>query len=800
MAGSAMGTVGKAAVSAASGLNVVGLAASRAGIMMQAADAHVAAYRAHLASLPAATNAAKSGLDRLGAAANDNINRLQSTPGNIAAQFQDIGVTAAAGMNPLLIALQQGTQLSAAMAGGIRPLIGGILQLFSVTTILTIGLVGLAAAGLQMIDWMSVGKAALNGLATALEVAAPYAAALGATLLLAFAPQIIAGIYAAAAAIGGALVSGIGAATTAMIAFAIADPFTAIILTIGLLVAVVYGLSKVFGGVFGDIIGIVDKSINYIIAFFVGGFNAIRKTWSQLPGAIGDIAIRTANNVITAIETMVNGSIRLINSLIAGASLALPGLSGLGQIAPISIPHMDNTHKGEALAVAKQWGVETGKAAGKAARGEYTTELMNGVKSVAKDAAGFLRGIAGGMGAGDGKTPKGGAGGGTDPKGRTPKTEKTTAEKFDEILSDASKQQRALNQAGAQVGIYGEALSQLKYQQELFNNAQDKGIPLLDETTGKLNLYGQQLLKISESLAAQAEANRRASFIEDMVVNLDAQQRALNQSRAEIGLTGAALIAYRFEQDLLNKAIAAHITLTPKELDAIHQAAVGYGQQSEAIRKMRENLEFTRDTTRGFFNDFFGGLREGESLFKSFGDAVLNTLNKIIDKLQTSFINGLIDNLIGSLGKSVGGGLFGGKAPTNGGGGYRGGANALGNAFGNQGVMPYAKGGVVGSPTMFAFGKGGSKLGIMGEAGEEAILPLKRGPDGSLGVQAGGGSGGGTVVQNSVKVDNHFNLDGAVSPETIVRMIQQGGARTKQEVERGLMDTLSRLQRDGATV
>lgn len=152
------------------------------------------------------------------------------------------------------------------------------------------------------------------------------------------------------------------------------------------------------------------------------------------------------------------------------------------------------------------------------------------------------------------------------------------------------------------------------------------------------------------------------------------------------------------------------------------------------------------------------------------------------------------------MGKSVGGGLFGGKAPTNGGGGYRGGANALGNAFGNQGVMPYAKGGVVGSPTMFAFGKGGSKLGIMGEAGEEAILPLKRGPDGSLGVQAGGGSGGGTVVQNSVKVDNHFNLDGAVSPETIVRMIQQGGARTKQEVERGLMDTLSRLQRDGATV
>jgi len=51
-------------------------------------------------------------------------------------------------------------------------------------------------------------------------------------------------------------------------------------------------------------------------------------------------------------------------------------------------------------------------------------------------------------------------------------------------------------------------------------------------------------------------------------------------------------------------------------------------------------------------------------------------------------------------------------------------------------VTPFAEGGVVSAPTYFPMG---GDLGLMGEAGAEAILPLKRGPDGSLGVSAGGG-------------------------------------------------------------
>ena len=58
-------------------------------------------------------------------------------------------------------------------------------------------------------------------------------------------------------------------------------------------------------------------------------------------------------------------------------------------------------------------------------------------------------------------------------------------------------------------------------------------------------------------------------------------------------------------------------------------------------------------------------------------------------------------------------------------------ASAIGGALG--GVMPFARGGVVNGPTLFPMARG---MGLMGEAGPEAVLPLARGPDGRLGVRA----------------------------------------------------------------
>lgn len=70
-------------------------------------------------------------------------------------------------------------------------------------------------------------------------------------------------------------------------------------------------------------------------------------------------------------------------------------------------------------------------------------------------------------------------------------------------------------------------------------------------------------------------------------------------------------------------------------------------------------------------------------------------------------------------------------------------ANGAGFAQGR--VMPFADGGVVSGPTTFPM-RGG--VGLMGEAGPEAIMPLARGTDGKLGVRAGGGGRPVNVVMN----------------------------------------------------
>lgn len=63
---------------------------------------------------------------------------------------------------------------------------------------------------------------------------------------------------------------------------------------------------------------------------------------------------------------------------------------------------------------------------------------------------------------------------------------------------------------------------------------------------------------------------------------------------------------------------------------------------------------------------------------------------------------------------------------------------AQGGAFTQGRVMPFAQGGIVSAPTHFPM-RGG--VGLMGEAGPEAIMPLRRGPDGRLGVASAGGGG-----------------------------------------------------------
>ena len=64
--------------------------------------------------------------------------------------------------------------------------------------------------------------------------------------------------------------------------------------------------------------------------------------------------------------------------------------------------------------------------------------------------------------------------------------------------------------------------------------------------------------------------------------------------------------------------------------------------------------------------------------------------------------------------------------------------SAMGNVFAKNKIVPYKMGGIVNKPTLFPMANG---MGLMGEAGPEAIMPLKRGANGKLGVQSSGGVG-----------------------------------------------------------
>ena len=124
---------------------------------------------------------------------------------------------------------------------------------------------------------------------------------------------------------------------------------------------------------------------------------------------------------------------------------------------------------------------------------------------------------------------------------------------------------------------------------------------------------------------------------------------------------------------------------------------------------------------------------------------------------------------------------------------------ADGGVFAGNNIVPYRKGGVVAAPTMFQYG--GSKLGIMGEAGPEAILPLKRGSSGRLGVEMHGGGGGGVTTVNYTGPTLNFNGDEFVPKSAVNSIIfkaaNKGAAMGETRTMRSLQNNRSSRSRVG---
>ncbi len=185
------------------------------------------------------------------------------------------------------------------------------------------------------------------------------------------------------------------------------------------------------------------------------------------------------------------------------------------------------------------------------------------------------------------------------------------------------------------------------------------------------------------------------------------------------------------------------------------------------LAKMEQSLVFTTREVSSLTSGFSSGLR------RAFDGVVFDgkRLSEALGDVAQSMIDTVYDVAISPVQSAVGGalaqglnGLLSGVMPF-----------AQGAAFSQGRVTPFAKGGVVASATSFPM-RGGT--GLMGEAGAEAIMPLTRGADGRLGVQAQGGGRAVTVVMNISTPD------------------VQGFQRSQSQIAARAMRALSRGQRN----
>ncbi|MEH2667955.1 hypothetical protein DXU07_00495 [Bradyrhizobium elkanii] len=320
----------------------------------------------------------------------------------------------------------------------------------------------------------------------------------------------------------------------------------------------------------------------------------------------------------------------------------------------------------------------------------------------------------------------------------------------------------------------------------------------------------------------------------DGSLQIKAQADATAIQTATIGMSAGAAAEYVARMTALTDAVRNHKQMTDQDKAAIdaQAKALGAAAQANAIRQVQNDIRFGSQTsllspddvqiaqqlktiypdvatalssveaaalrTNAAFasvsstvsSDLVTGITDALDSTKSFGQAFSDTSKLVIRAIEEMIVKLLVvgplmRSLQSSFGGLTGGGLdfgslLGSSGVTYGAPGTAGSnlfgpvaPSALGNIFSRGNIVPFARGGVVTRPTLFPMANGGT--GLMGEAGEEAVMPLRRGPDGRLGVSAGGigaandnGGASGNVVVNI------YNAPSGSDPQTSVSRSNNG--------------------------
>lgn len=227
-----------------------------------------------------------------------------------------------------------------------------------------------------------------------------------------------------------------------------------------------------------------------------------------------------------------------------------------------------------------------------------------------------------------------------------------------------------------------------------------------------------------------AEEQKRAELMKQYkgnIAEVDTQMKIYNETKQK-------------KVDLTTEEIKQAATIVNEEKKVAAQTAA----TAEAAKKAAESQKQWNNQLTSAFKDAIMNS-------KNLGDALSNLANRVQDML----VNKALDSLLGGMFASM--------------------KFAKGAAFSAGGVTAFASGGVVNSPTMFPM-RGG--MGMMGEAGAEAIMPLTRTSSGDLGVKA---VGAGTVVNTSINI----NVSGGTKEQN-----EDAGKRVSAAVRQAIDDTV----------
>ncbi|HBP4947620.1 phage tail tape measure protein [Pseudomonas aeruginosa] len=360
------------------------------------------------------------------------------------------------------------------------------------------------------------------------------------------------------------------------------------------------------------------------------------------------------------------------------------------------------------------------------------------------------------------------------------------------------------------------------------------GIKNLNEAyaDGSIQKRIQQEQKLAEQRRNSADAYRKA-----MEVVLQARQDAINSDVAGIGLgdderdQAQRLDAVRKKYADLRRELEAQqedasrrlgpaayeqrlADLADFQARELQMEVDGYDARLDAQRDYRngarrawQNIQAdaadvasaTDDMLTTGFNTASNALADfattGKFKFRDFASSVINDMARIASQqAATGLLSGVLGAGVSAFSGWMGSSATAGASAS----GYTGNAyanwaaaQAHGGAWAN-GVQFFANGAaftnsIVSRPT--AFGMAGGRTGVMGEAGPEAILPLARGADGSLGVRSVGG-GGGTALQVNAPVAvtvEDRSLEGMELDQEVLQQNMQ--MQMKAAAERAVADS-----------